>query len=75
MKDSCSPELTSASPSPAVTLLKDKKKGRTFMVRKKWQDRRLPGAQRGVPWPRGDGGTSCLCQEQQGEDKARCGGP
>lgn len=52
MKGRCSPRPQAASPSPAATLLKDKKKGRTFTGRKKPRGQEAAGRRRG---PRGTG--------------------
>lgn len=47
MKGRCSLRPQSASSSPAITLLKDKKKSRTFMVRKNRQGE-VPSWSQGV---------------------------
>lgn len=74
MKGRCSLRSKSASPSPAVNVLKDKKKGRTYMVRKKWYDKAASlSPERGSRDKCGEGGISFLCKGHQREEVRRWG--
>lgn len=68
MKDRCSPRPAFASPSPVLNVLKGKKKGRTFMVRKKWQAKAKAASlspERASGDTCGDAGISSLCKEHR----------
>ena len=61
MKGRCSLRPKSVSPSPTVTLLKDKKQGRTLLVREK---RGFPSSVRGSADTCEEGGILPLCRRR-----------
>lgn len=69
MKGRCSLRPKSVSPSPAANVLNAKKKGRTFMGRKKRLDKAASGAQRGVLGTHVEKVGSPLSAKGTGEEK------